>query len=140
MIGAIKQGIAQALDAYFPNATIYNESIEQGFKEPCFYIKSITTAEKQFVGNRYKRSNPFDVMFFPDPTKDMNDQIEETTEKLYCALEHIAVGGSVKGVNMRSEPQNGVLHFFVNYNLIVRRVKQPPEVMGSMHYTRRIKG
>lgn len=43
-------------------------------------------------------------------------------------LEYIAVGGDLlRGSNMRYEVVDGVLHFFVNYDLHVLRVPDVPE-------------
>ena len=59
MINKIITGISQKLDSEFNSKddkyTIYTESIEQGFDEPCFSIVSLKPISTNLVGNRYKR-------------------------------------------------------------------------------------
>lgn len=38
-INELRIGINQTLDNKFPNITIYNEEIGQGFEEPCFLLR-----------------------------------------------------------------------------------------------------
>lgn len=125
MINKIITGISQALDSEL-NAddeeyTIYTEDVEQGLEEPCFFIFSLKSSSRQLVGNRYERKYPFDIHYFPK-SEDSNNEINEVTERLFTALEYISIdSGLIRGTNMNAEIVDNVLHFFVDFNMIVRK-------------------
>ena len=72
---------------------IYQNDVEQGFKEPCF-----------FSGRN-------------------NTELFTVAGDLMECLEFITLpnGDVLHGTSMSYEVEDGVLHFFVNYNLTLRR-------------------
>ena len=137
MLNKIITGISQALDSEFNNKTeeytLYTENIEQGLETPCFFIFKLKPSSKQLVGNRYEKKYPFDIHYFPKDEENINYEINEVTERLYSALEYITVGGDlVRGTSMNDETIDNVLHFFVNFNMIVKKETVPEETMGSL--------
>lgn len=129
MLNKIITGISQALDAEFNSEneeyTIYTEDVEQGLDEPCFFIFSLKPSNKQLLGNRYKREYPFDIHYFPK-SEDSNNEINEVTERLFTALEYISIdSGLIRGTSMNAEIVDNVLHFFINFNMIV--IKEIPK-------------
>ncbi len=127
MINKIITGISQTLDAEFNSEeneeyTIYTEGIEQGLENPCFFIFSLKPSSKQLVGNRYERKYPFDIHYFPKDKDNYNNEINEVTERLFTALEYISVDdGLIRGTNMNAETVDNVLHFFIDFNMIVKK-------------------
>lgn len=116
MLNKIIDGISIKLNEAFEGCTIYSEQIKQGFKEPCFFILPLSQSSKQIVGNRYRRNNPFDIHYFPGDLN--NEEVNNVAEILLDALEYITAGGDlVRGTDMHYEKVDGVLHFFVEYNL-----------------------
>ena len=146
MLNKIITGISQALDAEFNSEeneeyTIYTEDVEQGLEEPCFFIFSLKPSSKQLVGNRYDRKYPFDIHYFPKDEENINNEINEVTERLFTALEYITVDNNlVRGTNMNVEIVDNVLHFFVDFNMIVRKEIEPTESMGSLKIKQRLGG
>ena len=150
MLNKIITGISQALDAEFNSEneeyTIYTEDVEQSLDEPCFFIFSLNPSSKQLVGNRYERKYPFDIHFFPDTElvdgiSTINNQINEVTERLFTALEYITVDNSlVRGTSMNVEIVDSVLHFFINFNMIVKKETDPIETMGSLTIKQKLGG
>ena len=138
MLNKIITGISQAIDSEFNSEdsteyTIYTENVEQGLDEPCFFVFKLNPSSKQFVGNRYNRIYPFDIHYFPKDLENINYEINEVTERLYSALEYINVGGNlVRGTSMNDETVDNVLHFFVNFNMIVKKETAPIDTMGSL--------
>ena len=65
MLQEIKIGIAQSLDKEFENMNIYTDNIRQGLDVPCFLITPLISTENELLGNRYERSYPFMVQYFP---------------------------------------------------------------------------
>lgn len=146
MLNKIITGISQALDAEFNSEeneeyTIYTEDVEQGLEEPCFFIFSLKPNLKQLVGNRYDRKYPFDIHYFPKDEENINNEINEVTERLFTALEYITVDNNlVRGTNMNIEIVDNVLHFFVDFNMIVRTESKEIEPMGSLKIKQRLGG
>lgn len=126
-IPAIVDGISRKLDAAFQGVTIYaDESVEQGLDTPAFFIAVLSPSRSPQLGPRYRALNPFDVHYFP-AVDGSNMELLEVAERLMGELEYIEVQGNpVRGTNMSYELVDGVLHFFVNYNLTGRKVV--PEV------------
>ena len=150
MLNKIIIGISQALDAEFNSENegyiIHTENVEQGLEEPCFFIFSLKPSSKQLVGNRYERKYPFDIHFFPstelvDGVSTINNQINEVTERLFTALEYITVDNSlVRGTSINAEIVDNVLHFFINFNMIVKKETAPIETMGSLTIKQKLGG
>lgn len=150
MLNKIIIGISQALDAEFNSENeeyiIHTENVEQGLDEPCFFIFSLKPSSKQLVGNRYERKYPFDIHFFPDTElvdgiSTINNQINEVTERLFTALEYITVDNSlVRGTSINAEKVDDVLHFFINFNMIVKKETEPIDTMGSLTIKQKLGG
>lgn len=136
MINKIITGIAQGLDKEFNKQekyTIYTESIEQGFDEPCFSIFSLTPINTQLVGNRYKREYSFDIQYFSENKEINNNEINGVVERLFSSLEYITVDNSLlRGTNMNVEVVDKVLHFFINFNMIVKKQIEKAETMNNL--------
>ena len=121
MLNEIVKGIAKKLSETF-DYKIYKENIPQGFEKPCFYIQHVQTFNSKKLANRYLRQNYFDVMYYPKDSYKENSEIYDVTEKLFLCLEEIFVlDNLVRGVKMSPEIVDGVLHFFVNYDMFVKR-------------------
>lgn len=150
MLNKIIIGISQALDAEFNSENegyiIHTENVEQGLEEPCFFIFSLKPSSKQLVGNRYERKYPFDIHFFPDTElvdgiSTINNQLNEVTERLFTALEYITVDNRlVRGTSINAEIVDNVLHFFINFNMIVKKETEPIDTMGSLTIKQKLGG
>ncbi|CAI3544726.1 phage tail terminator family protein [Clostridium neonatale] len=151
MLNKIITGISQKLDEEFNTEEnegyiIHTENVEQGLEEPCFFIFSLKPSSKQLVGNRYERKYPFDIHFFPDTElvdgiSTINNQINEVTERLFTALEYITVDNSlVRGTSINAEIVDNVLHFFINFNMIVKKETEPIDTMGSLTIKQKLGG
>ena len=120
MIQSIIDAICLAIHNEFGNDyEIYTESVEQGLEEPCFFVLCLNPTKEKFLGNRYFRTNQFCIHYFPQ-SNDKRTECLEILERLFDALEIIEVDGdSIRGTNMKSEMDEGVLHFFVNYDFFM---------------------
>ena len=130
----IVKGIAKALrDAFDPGYRIYQNDIEQGFQTPCFFILPMKATPSPLGKDRFLLKSPFDVHFFPEDEKD-NAAMQVVAWQLWQALEFITMPGGDKlhGTSMNWEVQDGVLHFFVSFNMTLRRIDLP-EKMGELH-------
>lgn len=130
MIKDIIAGISVKLHETFgDDYTIYVDCIPQGFKEPCFLIKHVQTLNSRGYSNRYLRNNKFDIIYFPKEGYQKKSDIHRVAQELFLSLEYIFVlDNSVRGTKMSTEIVDDVLHFFVNYDMIVKRDTGEPEI------------
>lgn len=126
MVNKILDGISIKLNQVFGDGTeIYADAdVKQGLKEPCFFIAVLNPSQTQMIGRRYFREHPFDVHYFPK-SKGNNIELQEMASDLFEALEYITLpnGDLVHGTSMRYEVVSGVLHFFVNFNMFIKKEK-----------------
>ena len=141
MINKIIDGITIAINAEFgDDHEIYTENIEQGLKEPCFSILCLNPTIEHFLGRRYFRTNQFCVHYFPS-SDDKRFECNEVMERLSDCLETITVGGDlIRGSSIHSEFSEGVLHFFVNYDMFVYKPKEDEPQMEILESKTDVKG
>lgn len=131
-------GISQKLDQVF-GYDVHIDSIKQGLHEPCFLITTLKGGQNQEVGNLYSRKQPFDILYYPKAKK-YTTEVNEVSSTLQMELEYITVGPDlVRGTGISHEVVDGVLHFFVNYDVRVRKETVPDEYMGTLTQTERVK-
>ena len=128
MLNDIITGIAQALGTTFGSEfRVYKNDVKQGFTEPCFFIATLKPEQKPLLGDRAIWRNPFDIHYFP---KDggTNEELYNVAEYLMFGLRYITLpnGDMLRGTSISYEVVEGVLHFFVNYNMIVNIPKELP--------------
>ena len=132
MLNEIVNAIGLKLSENFEGIDVHREELEQGFKEPCFFIDLLNPSEKQIVGNRYLRSYLFDIVYFPERKKAQD--IFETLDKLYTVLEYIKLddGTLVRGTDRNSREEDKVLHFFVTYEMFIYKLDGKKTKMGKL--------
>lgn len=112
---------------------IYSEEVSQGTIEPCFLIKAVEPSQIPIIGTRYRRDTLFDIMYFPEQDYSYNEMYA-VSERLFSMLEFIPLldGTLIHGTQMRYEVEDGVLHFFVQYNMIIRKAEDEDK-MEEIH-------
>lgn len=144
MINKVITGISQKLDEIFNTSsddyTIYTEIVEQDLNEPCFFICCLNPDGSQLRGNRYKRNYPFDIHYYPKNIENINSECRNIAELLMIDLEYITVDGSlVRGTKMNFETIDNVLHFFINFNMIVKKDIPKEDLMETLTINQRLK-
>ncbi|MCM1234109.1 MAG: hypothetical protein NC489_28740, partial [Ruminococcus flavefaciens] len=77
------------------------------------------------IGTRRLQKNSFVIQYFPEPEKDRKGECYSVGEKMFECLEVIRVDGFfLRGTEMKFEFEDGILHFFVDYNVFTRKVEQ----------------
>lgn len=125
MVNDLIDAISIKLNQVFGDSKkIYSETVKQGLQEPCFFIAVLNPSQKQMIGNRYFRQHPFDIHYFP-AVQGNNNELQEMASNLFDALEYVTLtnGDLVRGTEMHYEVIDGVLHFFVDYNMFVNKPK-----------------
>lgn len=141
MINKIISGISVAIGSEFGDVyEIHKESAEQGLEEPCFSILCLNPTVEQFLGKRYFRTNQFCIHYFPS-TAERNAECHSAAERLFTALEYITVGDDLcRGTEMHYEVNDGVLSFFVNYDMFVFKETEETPVMAEYTHNTDVKG
>jgi hypothetical protein len=121
MISEIISAISRTLhNTWGDGYEIYKEYMPQHFNEPCFSITHVGQFGSAKLPNRHFLSNRFDIQFFPINGQNEKSQMYNVADELYFALQYIKVlDNLVRGTKMSSEIVDGVLHFFVNYDMFV---------------------
>lgn len=147
MINTIIEAISITLNGKFGDGyKVYREAIEQDLEEPCFFISCLNPTNKLFLGKRYFRRNQFCIQYFPDEDihkeeDHRNEECYAVAEQILMLLEYLDVGGDlVMGTKMRYEVVDGILHFFVNYDLFVYKVAESVPVMEEVSSETSVKG
>lgn len=143
MVNDLIDGISIKLNQVFgDDVRIYgDEDVKQGLTEPCFFIAVLNPSQNNVIGTRSFRQNPFDIHYFP-AVQGSNEELQGKASELYDALEYITLinGDVVRGTKMNYEIIGGVLHFFVNYNMFIRKVEVPEDSMETLTVNNSVKG
>lgn len=134
MLNSVIEAISKKLNLVFGDTyTIYDESVKQDMTEPCFFILLLEPSQTQVIGKRYFRIQPFDIHYFPSET-DSNPEMNNMADSLYDALEYVTLNDidALHGTSLNHQIVNGVLHFFVNYNMYVHKVEVPSDYMEDV--------
>ncbi len=125
MINKIIDAISLSINSEFGEGyEIHTESIEQGLQEPCFFISCINPVNDLYRDKRYFRQNMFCIQYFPS-TNEPKIECNDVIERLFYCLEYIDVlGDMTMGTKMKGEIVDGVLNFFLNYDMFVYKVKE----------------
>lgn len=120
MINKIISGISNKLyESYGSNVEIYTESVVQNMTKPCFLINHIESDMDMIINPRYYFNSRFDVLYFSDKFDKLRDSMI-VGSSLFSILEYIPLDdGITRGANMRVDFNDDILHFTVDYNLIV---------------------
>lgn len=116
MIQKIVDGIIAAIRTeYDKSFRIYTESVEQGFKDPCFSILCLNGSGEKKAVARHNRTQLFIIRYFPS-SKEPIAECNEVMERLYELLSIIDAGGvKIRGKEMKGKVVDGVLQFQITY-------------------------
>lgn len=126
MLNEIIRGISIKLNSVFGDGyAIYQDDVAQGLEEPCFFIAVLKPEWSPLLGRRAMMRNPFVVQYFPTDSG-QNEEMYQVADRLMEALEFIILlnGDLLHGTDMNYEVADGVLHFFIHYNLPLIRPEE----------------
>lgn len=144
MINDVLNGVSNALYDAFDIKNIYLETVNQGFKKPCFFIMLVNEKEHPLLGNRAQREILLDVHFF---TNNGKEEALQVASKLYSVLRCIQLHkydeetetlidtDQLNGFNLNYEIIDNVLHFFVTYKPIIYYSKNVADSMEELTKT-----
>lgn len=115
----IIDGISIKLNELFEGKyKIYTNSVKQGLKMPCFFIKSLPSNKKKLIGDRYECE--FNLVIHSMLEKENQEEFNNISDRLY-EIEYITLlnGDMLRGYNMKTEISDGVLLFFITYKFFI---------------------
>lgn len=143
MINSIIEAISIALNQEFGDGCeIHMEEIKQGLEEPCFFISCLKPVSNLFLGKRYFRTGQFCIQYFP-VSGEVQRECNSVAEQMLGCLEYITTKGDDKpimGTKMKYEIIDGILNFFVNYDLFVYKAAGSVPVMEEVLKETSVKG
>ena len=118
----LMDAVSIQLDEAFGFA-VYGDSVKQGLETPCFLLFPVKVAQKRIVGARYTRNLTLDVRYFGGGDE---DDVRDIEQRLFDALEIVALpgGGYARGSGMHGRTEDGILHFFVEYNVFLFKTEE----------------
>lgn len=118
--------------------TIYDDAVPQNFKEPAFFILPLEPNLSKLIGNRYLNTLPFDIHYFGKGSRDAYTMLE----KLMIEMEFITCtnGDLLHGTRMSGHYEDGVLHFFINYNFHILKVTEQEDSMEGLSIEGSLRG
>lgn len=143
MYNQIMDAVTQTLDGLFgeDGFTIYTDEVGQDLQEPCFFVSFLEPSEKQRIGNRYYRETGVAIQFIPGETDQLSRMLHQVAETLMEGMEYIQMPDEkpVRGTGMKWQISDGILNFFVNYNLFIYKAGEEPETMGELQWKGELK-
>ena len=112
----------QLFEIFGAEYAIYTENIEQDLQEPCFYIDVVDVRRERIIGRRHYSNNAFDICYFSNET-DRKRDFRYVADTLLDEMEYISLanGDLLHATKMSCDVIDDVLHFFVNYNLVLMK-------------------
>lgn len=134
MLNDIMDAVTGKLDELFPTCTIYTDEVEQDLQEPCFFVGFLEPSETPMLGQRYFRSTGVSIQYLPGESEAVSRELARAADTLMDGMEYIRLpdGPLLRGTRMKGNASDGVLNFFVNYNMFVIKEKEQEEVMEKL--------
>lgn len=125
MISAVVDGICRQIKVSFNEEyNIYTELPEKDIKGPCFFVVCTESKQDLFPSARYLKRLQFCIRYIPSDSE-KNIECMKIGEELLKYLKYITVDDKlVMGTKMKYKITDDVLHFWVNYDIFTRDVKE----------------
>lgn len=137
MYNDILDAITRRLNELFGDGyEIYTDPVKQVLREPCFFVQLLEPAEKPVVGRRYFRETGIAIQYLPGEPAQILREMNRATEILMNGMESITLadGSLLRGTGRSARPdlEEGVLTFFVSYNLYIIKEKKREDPMETI--------
>lgn len=144
VVNEIVLGMAGKVKAIYKDKgdyPIYTDNEEQGLVKPCFFIKVLNGDESREIGLSNKFYKDLLNLVVIGYTLDGNTEVlNDMIDNLY-GLEYIELsdGSLIRAVKLHHKIEDGVLHFFVDYKLFVKKDDVESMKMGNYDFSEGVK-
>lgn len=144
MLNDICQAVMEKLrNLYGAEADIAMDSPGLKSPGPSFRVGLSEMSQKQIIGQRYFRENGMYLRYVPDPEQnEAQAECCQVLDVLTDGLEYITLpnGDLLRGIRMNGQVKDGVLTFYVSYNLFLNKQKEQQESMEALNGHAVLKG
>ena len=129
----LMDAVTRRLEVLFPGCTIYTDAVEQGLSEPCFFVNVLEPSRKPMLGRRSFQQNQFCIQYIP-AAGEGRPALYRVLSVLLDQMEYILLtdGSVLRGTERNGRVEDGVLNFFVCYNLFLICPAVPDERMDML--------
>lgn len=97
-----------------------------------FCVQLLEASETPGLGQRYFRATSLCIRFLPGSAGQEASKQAEMLETLMNGMEYVeTAGGSLRGTGRNAAIKDGILNFYVNYNMFVAKPLAKEETMGE---------
>lgn len=131
----ILNDLTNRLDLYMPNAFITCNDNPQNIEFPAFIVNPISVRIKRVFQDRFWYDASFSIVYIPDEDIGKYDtfDLENKSRELLFILETIPIEkGYIRANNIGSEYVDNTLIINVDYQIFVREVKDPDQLMEEL--------
>lgn len=135
MLNDIMDAVTRHLDELFGDGyEIYTDAVEQGLNEPCFFVQFLEPSEKPMIGQRYYRQSAMCIQYMPGDISQPSREINRVADILTDGMEYITMedGSRLRGTGRSHRTEDGLLSFFVSYNMFVVKKQTQEEPMEGL--------
>lgn len=137
MLNDIMDAVTRRLNELFGDGyEIYTDAVEQGLKEPCFFVQFLEPSEKPMIGQRYYRQTDMCIQYMAGDIPQLSRELNRAAEILMDGMEYItrSDGSLLRGTgrSVRMDMEGKVLSFFVSFNMFVLKMKPEREPMEGL--------
>lgn len=134
MVNEILYAVTNRLNELYPEYPIYTDGVGQGIEEPCFFVNLLEPSRKPMLGGRSFQQNGFCIQYFPEDLPQRSEKLNAVADCLMDEMEFITLqdGSQLRGSGCSYRVTDGVLSFFVNYNLFLVRKAEKEETMKEI--------
>lgn len=134
IVNKILYAATRRLNELYPEYPIYTDGVEQDLEEPCFFVNLLEPSRKPMLGGRSFQQNGFCIQYFPEDLPQRSERLNAVADCLMDEMEYITIqdGSQLRGSGRSYRVADGVLSFFVNYNLFLTKQKEKEEVMNEI--------
>ncbi|MDF1585910.1 phage tail terminator family protein, partial [Marinimicrococcus flavescens] len=95
----IKNALIKKLSLFTEEYPVYDEAVEQGMQQPCFFVLLLEGSQSREIDCRYRRFNSYDIHYFPNPgSLAPREECELVAERLYSDIEYVTgIKGGYRG-------------------------------------------
>ena len=138
MVNEIMDAVTRRLGVLFGDeAAIYTDRVEQGLVEPCFFVSVLEPSRKPMLGRRSYHETNFCIQYIPEESKaDKSRELNQVTDTLFDGMEYIilANGDMLRGTGRSFRIEDGILNFFVSYNMYLMAPAEAVDAMGELKW------
>lgn len=119
--------VTRALRAAYPEATIWDDEVDQGISSGAFIVQLINAGQRRIVGPRFHCTPLFDVIYFSDNSGPECIRIADELCQVLVMVETPG-GDTLHGTGMEWRVDDHVLHFTVSYSYYIRIDSEKPDM------------